>query len=495
MHETNGKHARRDFLRLLGQCGVVSTGLLTLGGCETLFQRIRHRPVRCNIATLGLNDPVVQAYRDAVSAMQALPASDPRNWTRQAEIHNQFCPHGNWFFLPWHRAYLLFFERICRKLSGYPHFALPYWNWTCSRSIPLHFWGASNSLDHARSVTASSQLPDAMVGETLMQAILGLSNFQLFGSASATALRPATGYGQLEGTPHNFVHGWTGMDMGTFMSPLDPVFWCHHNMIERVWWEWNIEMGNPNPSDPVWSNLSLGGMFCDEDGNTVNGLTVGATALMPLLEYRFDDELLPCSAVCGCPDEGGHGYGDGHGRRHGRRDRARMESEALREFLTKGGPADIRVLETVRARRTERLGAAAISKPFDLAIRASDLVGRTTRTRRLLLRIEDVALAGGMNDVFLRVFVNKPDATAATPIDDPHYGGSFALFLANHTGHRNHAASTFLVDVTDVLRRLVAAGRIDQGVSLNMLTVPFRPEERSGTIEWSGFTLTLSEVG
>jgi tyrosinase len=52
--------------------------------------------------------------------MLALPPSDPRNWYRQEMIHVLDCPHANWWFLPWHRGYLLHFEEIYRQLSGDP---------------------------------------------------------------------------------------------------------------------------------------------------------------------------------------------------------------------------------------------------------------------------------------------------------------------------------------------------------------------------------------
>jgi hypothetical protein len=73
---------------------------------------------------------VLQSYRKAIRAMLALPPTDPRNWYRQALIHTLDCPHGNWWFLPWHRAYLGWFEQICRELSGDSTFAIPYWDWT-----------------------------------------------------------------------------------------------------------------------------------------------------------------------------------------------------------------------------------------------------------------------------------------------------------------------------------------------------------------------------
>jgi tyrosinase len=80
------------------------------------------------------------SYRRAVEKMLALPPSDPRNWYRQALIHIADCPHANWWFLPWHRAYLGWFEEICRDLSGDPDFALPYWDWTAQPQVPADLY-------------------------------------------------------------------------------------------------------------------------------------------------------------------------------------------------------------------------------------------------------------------------------------------------------------------------------------------------------------------
>lgn len=73
--------------------------------------------------------------------MLKLPPTDSRNWYRQAFVHALDCPHGNWWFLPWHRAYLSWFERTCRELSGDPSFALPYWDWTKTQRIPTAMFG------------------------------------------------------------------------------------------------------------------------------------------------------------------------------------------------------------------------------------------------------------------------------------------------------------------------------------------------------------------
>ncbi len=73
---------RRQFVKLMGSSGVALYTLGMLGGCESLLEQIRNRPTRKNISTLANNDPIVEAYRAAVSAMRALPNSDRRNWTR-----------------------------------------------------------------------------------------------------------------------------------------------------------------------------------------------------------------------------------------------------------------------------------------------------------------------------------------------------------------------------------------------------------------------------
>jgi tyrosinase len=276
--------SRRGFLE--STAGLVT--LTALGGCEWLERLIRERPVRRDISTMTPTDPTLQTYRDAVAQMQALPMSDPRNWTRQAQIHQNFCPHGNWFFLPWHRAYLLSFERICQELTGERKFGLPYWNWSCNRRIPAPFWESGSPLNHSpRTATSTSTAAEATVGPMTMDTILSETDFELFASGAATALRGGGGfYGAIEGTPHNYIHGFVGGTMGSFMSPLDPVFWTHHNVIDYFWLAWN-QRGNANTNDPTYVNFDIAGHMVDGDGNPTT-YRVGALILAPLLSYRFE---------------------------------------------------------------------------------------------------------------------------------------------------------------------------------------------------------------
>jgi len=94
----------------------------------------RYRRYNASGSRIGLR--MLDSYARAVRAMLALPPEDPRNWYRHAIIHTLDCPHGNWWFLSWHRGYLGWFEQICRELSGDPQFALPYWDWTTEPKVP-----------------------------------------------------------------------------------------------------------------------------------------------------------------------------------------------------------------------------------------------------------------------------------------------------------------------------------------------------------------------
>jgi tyrosinase len=142
---------------------------------------------RRSVRGMTANDPDLAAMSRAVAAMKALPRSDPRNWTRFADIHRSFCPHGNWYFLPWHRAYLVSFEEIVRELSGKADFALPYWNWTADRAFPAAFAAGdrnSNPLFHPRPGVANGlQLADDMVGPQVISRVLQSPDFEAFGSS------------------------------------------------------------------------------------------------------------------------------------------------------------------------------------------------------------------------------------------------------------------------------------------------------------------------
>lgn len=452
--------SRREVLKGLGAMGAMSFAVF-MGGCEELIEIIENRPVRRDISKLSPTDPIIQTYQAAVSAMKALPSTDRRNWNQQALIHFNHCPHGNWYFLPWHRAYLLAFEQICRKLTGNSDFALPYWNWTANPSVPSVFWGAGNPLfDPNRVITATDVADPNFIGPAVVDSILNEPNFLVFASGQVTGQRDRDTYGRLEGTPHNYIHGWIdGSDMGTFMSPLDPVFWTHHNMIECCWVEWNIERHHPNTNDPQWMNFQFNGDFCDPNGSPIN-VPVVETLLYPLLSYRFE----PCKPNVGAAPMSKH--------------LSRREAKALIKFVKHGAKVHLDFEKRYTLQRTlEVTPGHPISGTIQIDPKEFHRALISESSRRLLLTLGGAELPDKA-DYFVRVFVNKPDASAETPLGDPHYAGSFAFFFDESAHQHGSEAPTskpgYIVEIGETLRRLNSAGSLptDQ-VSIQLIPVTF----------------------
>jgi hypothetical protein len=280
-------------------------------------------------------DPITLAYAKAVQVMQARPASDPTSWTYQGAVHGTLatpppganwneCQHRNWFFLPWHRMYLYFFERIVRKAvldaGGPVDFALPYWNYDrpfTGNSLPPAFRtptlpdGTANPLfvpSPGRDATlmAGGQVPPTATTSTLA---LSLTNFSAavglpsFGGGSVGPAHFGNALGALESTPHNIMHPTIGGFMfadacqGALMTDpdcaaLDPVFWLHHANVDRLWNDW-LQLGGAraNPTEAAWLGQSF--VFHDETGAavTLSGADVVDSAAQ--LGYVYDDATAP----------------------------------------------------------------------------------------------------------------------------------------------------------------------------------------------------------
>lgn len=447
---------RREFMgTLLG-----GASLAMLGGCATARstrQDQATRPVRRSVTTLAPNSAILNAYRTAIARMKALPASDPRNWTNQARIHFDHCPHGNWLFLPWHRAYLLFFERICRRLSGMADFALPYWNWSVAPRIPAPFW-TGQLLDPNRLATPASVADRAAVGPAVLASILAERNFEIFGSGRIAAgdnQRTPSTYGRLEGTPHNYIHGFVGGDMGTFMSPLDPIFWCHHAMVERVWINWEYDRRRANPADPAWLQRTFTD-FCDEDGNPVR-VTVAETLAYPTTYYRYDD-VGPRAEDAGVASDSAA---------------APRASSAV-------------TVDVVQRFAASQPVVSEIGKPATIRIVADPQVLRSGD--RALLLLQDMSM-NHTEDFSVRLFLNHPYATADTSSEDAHFAQAFAFFDHEAADHPHGGRGTFVIDLSEVLKRLgVEGGTLETLVIL----VPFHGRNpKTRTLEISSAELRV----
>jgi len=456
---------RRKFIydMSLTSISVLFLSFLT-GGCESILDAIKNRPVRRMIRNTPESIHSTDLYRTAVAAMKGLSNSDCRNWTKQAEIHNNFCPHGNWFFFPWHRAYLFEFEKICQKLSGDSKFGLPYWNWCVDGHLPAPFWPPppGNALnDTTRSITSSSIANASSVGLTLVDGFCDEPNFTLFAGGASTGLRTGGGsYGNIEATPHNYIHGsFVGGDMGNFMSPLDPIFWCHHCMVDLCWYEWNITRNHVNTNDPAWMNFNLTGMFCDADQNPVTNMTVLATLLMPILSYRYETDIA------------GNASADKQATKN------KKDFEAMKKIVQEGGKVELKKTKQMNLKRAVEFNLLGRALSETIPIDLNDFGGalRETNNERVILSIKNMSHPQN-SDVFIRVFINKPDANPQTPIEDSHYAGSFYFFT--HGGGHEHnelARPDYMVDVTKTLKRLKAQQELanfSNGITVNLVAVP-----------------------
>jgi tyrosinase len=85
-------------------------------------------------------------------------------------------------------------------------------------------------------------------------------------------------------------------------------------------------------------------------------------------------------------------------------------------------------------------------------------------------------------DVFVRVFINKSDASAATPIEDPHYAGSFAFFCCaeQHEGMTQpvNPKLRYLVDATQTIQRLSQGGSLGTDMDISLVVVPIEDQRR-----------------
>lgn len=461
---------RRELFVSLGALGLA----LATGGCEQFLEAIANRPTRRNIANLPPNDPILQTYRAAISAMQALPNSDQRNWTNQAMIHFNKCSHGNWFLLPWHRAYLLYFERICQTLTGNAKFAIPYWNWTDNPAVPDVFYASGDVLnDTTKTLPQGTPIAPEFVSHSVLEGILEETNFQIFGSGKVTGQRDTDTYGPLESQPHNHVHTSIGGDMGTFMSPLDPIFWTHHAMLDFCWVDWNFGRQNQNPNDPTWYNLHFTD-FVDENNNPVD-IAVAITQLFPIFSYQYEPSQIGTTIAQ-------------------MRVRTQAEADTLKTFVQRGGNAEIPIQARFRFAQPTAVtvGRAAAAKlKVERAVLEQALAA--TGAGRILLTLQQVEPPAAA-DFFVRVFVNAlGPVSAETPITDPHYAGSFAFFLDARAAHAGMAMGRagFLVDVTEAVRRVGATDRLD----LQFVAVPYpRRAVRARSFSIGGLELAVARL-
>jgi tyrosinase len=487
----------------------------------SIFGAIRHigaqgrAVVRRSIGEMGNDDPDLTAYRRAVAAMKALPPADPRNWNRFANIHRNFCPHGNWYFLPWHRAYLTAFERICRELSGKPDFALPYWDWTADRQLPAAFARgdtSSNPLFHRRVISPTDTLPDDMVGRAVMTSILRSPDFEAFGSTRPNGqdspdsrwLRREGTRTELEFNPHDGVHTTVGGDMAQVsLASRDPIFWLHHANVDRIWVAWN-RLGNENSREADWLEFEFMRHFPNPDGSAWN-VAVSDLQSTPALGYRYADEAVAfdvgnamdayaADPILLDPLRGRiqQDIPDGPAPRSGLAARRQPPRQLLayrrmnqgtlarsvhgtrRIALASGDAIYVSAANIDRAASREQpIGIPVpLGRPLQdvLNARMPSAVGSHNSERRIWATIRDIEPPRDKT-TRLRVFVNCENFSQRTQIGDPSYATSISFFSGEHARHNGGYGPSVSVNLTPTLRKMNRI-RLLQGDRVTLQLLP-----------------------
>jgi len=496
---------------------------------------------RKNVWELGGDwaDPILW-YARGVKAMQARPLAEPTGWRFYGAIHGidpglwqqlgyldpnerppsdadvaaywNECQHGSWYFLPWHRGYLLALEAVVRdavvKAGGPADWALPYWN---------YFKPNQNALPPA---FASPDWPDGRGDNPLfvpqrhgprndgkVVVPVRMINLNALGdpdfTGSADGGSPGFGgvntgfshggdvHGGIETQPHDFVHGLvggrdpeTGLP-GLMSDPdtagLDPIFWLHHANIDRLWEVWRENpRSDVDPSDANWVSgpAAVGdrAFVLPMPGGVRFTYTPGQMSDLAALGYNYDDVSPPA----GTPQR------IARFRRLGARAAAvealaRSSAMAARKTaeLLGANSEGIRV-SGAEARTSVALDAAAKSR-LTGSLRAVTAAAAGAPDR-IFLNLENVR---GLSDATaFEVYINVPEGE--DPAKHPELlAGSIALFgvrkatLADNT----HAGNglTFVLEITHVIDTLHLAGALNAD-QLHVRLVPLNPVPEAAKI-------------
>ncbi|MFK7785363.1 MAG: tyrosinase family protein [Crocinitomicaceae bacterium] len=239
--------------------------------------QLKNEKIRANMDGQTVN--TYNYYVDIHARSVKVPANGPQYDVPQA--------HQGPTFLPWHRKFLLMFEKDMRRVLQDEEFCLPYWDWTedsalsdpkASKIWTEDFVGFNGNV-HDQIVTsgpfgttpyqnfpawqtylinddntkkhgslhrdlggAGNSLPTS----TSVQDCLKMDVYDTspWNRNSSNSFRNT-----LEGFKplglHNAVHMWIGGAMKSVSTAVnDPIFWLHHCNIDRIWAKWQEKHPN-----------------------------------------------------------------------------------------------------------------------------------------------------------------------------------------------------------------------------------------------------------
>nr|AFJ79642.1 chloroplast polyphenol oxidase [Solanum melongena] len=263
------------------------------------------------------DEEYIAKYNLAISRMKHLDTTEPLNpigFKQQANIHCAYCNgaykigdkvlqvHNSWLFFPFHRWYLYFYERILGSIIDDPTFALPYWNWDHPKGMRMpamfdregtalydqvrnqsHRNGRVMDLGSFGDEVQTTELQLMSNNLTLMYRQwyyapcprMFLARLTFLGitlkpqEPLKSSLTVLSTFGLVQCQVQPCLNGRTshGENMGHFYSAgLDPVFFCHHSNVDRMWSEWKAIGGKRRDiSHKDWLNSEF--FFYDENGD------------------------------------------------------------------------------------------------------------------------------------------------------------------------------------------------------------------------------------
>jgi tyrosinase len=461
--------------------------------------------IRKDVYKLAATDKTLEWYGRAITEMKKRPLKDPTSWRYQAAIHgyvrsqdpyaksgesmpssseqtkfwNQ-CQHGSWYFLSWHRGYLLYFERICLRaivaLGGPKDWALPYWNYSSTgtpntKLIPPAFRKSTLSGGGANPLYVPGRNPNAEstgdVGIDPADVSLNcLTRTQFVGSSDGGSPGfggPQTGFhhgsgvlGACEATPHNNIHGAVGGFMGSFnQAGLDPLFWLHHCNIDRIWEIWRRRTtSSGDPTSSAWRDFLFN--IHNESGGAIT-FKSSQMSSTTANGYKYQDVTDPLAGS-------------------GSSALASVTEGAMPSEPSDSGPR--RPAELAGASQAAiPLGTGRSSARVAIAPEARSVLASVgdTEAKRVFLNIENITGRGPPGTY--KVYVNVPDGEDPESHQD-HFVGTLPLFGIGEQSEDDaaHGGSglTLVLEITGLVNRLQGEGTWNE-FDLDVDFVPLRP--------------------
>lgn len=393
--------------------------------------------------------PHYPAFLNAVRSMMAnTNADDPNSWQYWANVHANYCPHRQPYFLAWHRGYLYYLEQQFKRITGDSTFTLPYWDYYANPHIPSEF------LDSA----SGNPLYCPRVNTNVYNA-LDLSPF----SSSVVNFQRGTANSfeeKFELAPHNPVHNIIGDTMSTMQAPRDPLFYLHHANVDRLWHAWALPDGRtmPPPADPYWS-----GTFTYAPGLTINkeqtysnrtrlgydyANTSRPTTLPPQAQVgriiRVQAQIPPIKAR---PAFASFAATAARNITNGRRAVGGIKNMTLRESSVSaritGEAASAKHLQELLSAVAQGFEAASHGAPNAASLTAGSKSNTPYKSVKIVLDNVMLTGAGSAGGYFYNVYLNLPDGVDIDEVKSTHFLGTVGAFEISGAGHHGMASLEF----------------------------------------------------